>query len=109
MQSRHYPRSSEAISDMTCSDVLSFYKEELAGESLNYISLRAKINKTTKLEELKNVVSDCLGALQQIRQLEQDFPAVCGPLAPCWPGYLRFHLSAPRYKLLELLDSQSDS
>ena len=94
---------------MTFSDVLSFYKEELAGESLNYISLRAKINKTTKLEELKNVVNDCLGALRQIQQLEQDFPAVCGPLAPCWPGYLRFHLSAPRYKLLELLGVHSES
>ncbi|KAF8688291.1 hypothetical protein AX14_003450 [Amanita brunnescens Koide BX004] len=86
-------------------DVLSFFKEELAGETLNYISLRAKINKTSKLEELKNVVNDCLNALQQIKQLEQDFPDVCGPLAPCWPGYLRFHLSAPRYRLLELLEA----
>jgi len=90
-------------------DVLSFYKEELAGEDLNYISLRAKINKTTKLEELKNVVNDCLDSLQKIKQLEHDYPDVCGPLAPCWPGYLRFHLSAPRYRLLELLETQNDA
>jgi hypothetical protein len=95
-------------SDTQYSDVLSFYKEELAGEDLNYISLRAKINKTTKLEELKSVVNDCLDSLQKIKQLEHDFPDVCRPLAPCWPGYLRFHLSAPRYRLLELLDAQND-
>lgn len=95
----------QTLSDMTCSDILSLYKEELAGEASNYISLRAKKNKTTKLEELKNVVNDCLGAFRQIEQLAHDFRAVCGP---SWPGYLRYHLSVPRYKLLELLDARND-
>jgi hypothetical protein len=94
---------------MGCSDVLSFYKEELAGETSNFISLRAKINKTSKLEELKTVVNDCVSAYRQIEQLEHDFPATCGPLAPSWPAYLRSYLSVPRYKLLELLDEQNDS
>ena len=107
MQSRSYFCASQTISDMRCSDVLSFYKEELAGETSNYISLRAKINKTGKLEELKNVVNDCLSAYRQIEQLERDFPAACGPLAPSWPAYLRSYLSVPRYKLLELLDEQN--
>ncbi|KAF8629915.1 hypothetical protein AX15_003193 [Amanita polypyramis BW_CC] len=85
-------------------DVLSFYKEELAGETSNYISMRAKINGTTKLEELKNTVADCVDAYQQIERLGHEYPSVCGPLVSCWPGYMRFHLSAPRYRLLELFE-----
>ncbi|KAK2464938.1 hypothetical protein APHAL10511_003014 [Amanita phalloides] len=75
-------------------DVLSFYKEELAGETTNHISIRARTNGTDKLCELGKAIDESINAYQQFKDIYPE----------CWTGYLRYHIQVPRYKLLELLE-----
>jgi hypothetical protein len=45
---------------------MSFYKEELVADSINFISMRAKQKGTTKLQELYNLVDEACAAHQRI-------------------------------------------
>ncbi|KAF8629917.1 hypothetical protein AX15_003194 [Amanita polypyramis BW_CC] len=88
-------------------DVLSFYKEELAGETSNYISICARTNQTDKLDELKRTVDDTVDAYQHVKKLARDFPSVHGEYMLGWSGYLRFHLSLTRYQISELFRTRN--
>ncbi|KAF8629918.1 hypothetical protein AX15_003195 [Amanita polypyramis BW_CC] len=89
-------------------DVLSFYKEELAGETSNYISICARTNKTNKLDELKRTVDDAVDAYQQVKKLARAFPDVHGTYMLGWAGHLRFYLSLTRYRISELFEADNN-
>ena len=90
------------------SDVLSFYKEELAGEKGNYISLEASQRVQEKIpvfRELTRDVSLCISRVENIlegsREAKAAFQCFMG-------GFVSFHTSLDsRYHLNDLFPSQS--
>lgn len=85
------------------SDVLSFYKEEIAGETVNYISNSAKGRGIPKMTAFQELVDDVVRADTRVcKILEADKEA-----HDAWQsfkaGYVWFHTSFDRYRLTELM------
>jgi hypothetical protein len=84
------------------SDVLSFYKEELAGETVNRVSFLAAVHGISKNESLGRLVDDGVAAHERVQQiLKSHKPALDAYLAFSH-GYVGFHAGAKRYRLHEL-------
>ncbi|KAJ3559858.1 hypothetical protein NM688_g80 [Phlebia brevispora] len=86
-------------------DILSFYKEELAGETGNFVHDRAKVTgKTipTVLSELLQEVVESVNRARVLLQGEKEKEAWEQFIA----GYVAFHFHSPRYRLVELTGSQ---
>ena len=89
------------------SDVLSFYKEELAGENGNYISLEASQRRQEKIPVFRDLARDvslCVsrGAniLEGSSEAKDAYQCFIG-------GYVSFHISYDsRYHLNDLFPSQ---
>ncbi|KAI0741289.1 terpenoid synthase [Daedaleopsis nitida] len=83
-------------------DILSFYKEEIAGERGNYIHLRAAAEQVSPLEVLRRLTDEVLDTAFRIEQIVCDD----AELAALWQGYLQryleFSIRTPRYRLAEL-------
>ncbi|KAK7014300.1 isoprenoid synthase domain-containing protein [Favolaschia claudopus] len=89
--------------DLT-NDVLSFYKEELAGETANYIHNRAGVTGKAPTYVLAEVAEEALAARDRVTMTLR----ACGSQGlEAWTtfvhGYLAFHLTQDRYKLKDLL------
>ncbi|KIK49810.1 hypothetical protein GYMLUDRAFT_266288 [Collybiopsis luxurians FD-317 M1] len=85
-------------------DILSFYKEEVAGETVNYISLLANSRGGDKQKTLWSVIDETVEAHEKVlRILGSDK----GALDAYWSfveGYMGFHFALDkRYHLDELL------
>ncbi|KAJ7050040.1 isoprenoid synthase domain-containing protein [Mycena amicta] len=85
-------------------DVLSFYKEELVGETANYIHNRARVTKKPPLSVLAEVAEEALAARDRVTAVLR----ACGSEGlHAWvtfvQGYLAFHVTQDRYRLKELL------
>ncbi|KAF8874411.1 isoprenoid synthase domain-containing protein [Infundibulicybe gibba] len=83
-------------------DVLSFYKEELAGEGLNRVSLLADCYATSKQEALDTLVDGAVNANDRVLQILAPYPGACLAYQHFRQGYIGFHASLARYKLGEL-------
>jgi hypothetical protein len=82
-------------------DILSFYKEELAGETVNYVHLlRAVRHKENVLEIVHDLIDEAVGLSKEISALLAD--EVKGPWERYKTGYITWHLCDSRYKLSEL-------
>jgi hypothetical protein len=84
------------------SDMFSFFKEELAGETLNFVSMSAQSKEVTKVEALQilaDETSQCYNRASQL--LESDTEAWEAFRAFC-VGYVGFHGLSSRYKLDQL-------
>ncbi|KAJ3013106.1 hypothetical protein NUW54_g1682 [Trametes sanguinea] len=83
-------------------DVLSFYKEELAQETNNYVHLRAAAEQAPSLSILRTLAEEVVETKRRLDRLVEDD----AELAALWRGYvqrfLEFSVKAPRYRLLEL-------
>nr|BDI63124.1 sesquiterpene synthase [Trametes versicolor] len=83
-------------------DLLSFYKEELAQETNNYIHIRAAMEQTTGLVILRKLADEILDTTRRIEGLAAED----AELAALWHGYkqgfLEFQIKAPRYRLSDL-------
>ncbi|KAG6819909.1 hypothetical protein H0H93_007443 [Arthromyces matolae] len=55
-----------------CNDVLSFYKEELIGETTNYISVRAKGENRRGVEVLESLVEEMIGASKGVQEVLKE-------------------------------------
>lgn len=86
------------------SDILSFYKEELAGETENYIKARAIATGKTAQQTLYDVVDETVATARRIREALGE-----GKVRDVWDGFeagfVSFHIENPRYRLKEILDS----
>ncbi|TFY57851.1 hypothetical protein EVJ58_g6774 [Rhodofomes roseus] len=100
----------QAIPDISCfqnhaNDVLSFYKEELAGETGNYVSDRARACGKSREATLLEIVDETVMLVTRIRRILGD-----GPVRDAWEsfaeGWLAFHVCSPRYKLRELINCE---
>jgi len=82
-------------------DILSFYKEELAGETVTCAHLlRAVRHKENGLEVVHDFIDEAVGLSQEIDALLSG--DVKG-MWECWKtGFITWHLCDSRYKLTEL-------
>ncbi len=85
------------------SDVFSFYKEVLEGDTGNYISVRARTQGISAVTALQQLVEEATKSHMQVcKILEIDQVAL-----DVWMKYMygnaAFHLSCDRYRLLELM------
>ncbi|RPD54631.1 terpenoid synthase [Lentinus tigrinus ALCF2SS1-6] len=83
-------------------DILSFYKEELAGETNNYVHLRAAAEQLSPLEVLRRLTGEVIDTALRIRKIIGDDRE----LAEIWEMYLQcyleFSIRTPRYRLCDL-------
>ncbi|KAH9949259.1 hypothetical protein B0H21DRAFT_145454 [Amylocystis lapponica] len=84
-------------------DILSFYKEELAGETGNYIHDRATVSGSTAHETLREVIDETVAASCRVRDGLGE-----GEARDVWESFTRryigFHLICPRYRLQEIIE-----
>ena len=98
---KFHPLFTELISFLH-SDILSFYKEELIGESTNYVSVVASISHTSKLDVLKMLIDKTVAAYNRTTESLSSNPKALEAFRLFAYGYVEFHASDPRYKLSEL-------
>jgi len=87
-------------------DILSFYKEELAGERDNYIHDRVLITKKDVDVVLTDVVNEVVASVQRSRVIlkgEKEKKTWEQFMA----GYVAYHYMSPRYRLSELVGVDS--
>jgi hypothetical protein len=88
------------------SDVISFYKEELAGERDNYVHDRARVTNKSIYAVLSDLVREVIESIDRARSIlkgEKEKEVWEKFLA----GYVAYHWMTPRYKLQELLSPES--
>lgn len=84
------------------SDVISFYKEEQAGEKTNQIStLAARANKS-KLEVLGELTQTTIGLHKRIVEILEESSEGFAVFERFIAGYFRFHASTAKYRLRDL-------
>lgn len=82
-------------------DVISFWKEEKAGETRNYISLRAQAEGKPALEVMQAVAEETVACADRVEAILSKEGRE--PYYQVWrsflDGYMSFHLTSRRYKL----------
>ncbi|EEB96786.1 hypothetical protein MPER_04018, partial [Moniliophthora perniciosa FA553] len=82
-------------------DILSFYKENLAGETNNYISTRAFTRRKSTIQTHQELTEEAISTHERICATLE------GPELEAWKifvnGYLAFHVMQERYRLGEIL------
>ncbi|KAH9926490.1 isoprenoid synthase domain-containing protein [Fomitopsis serialis] len=83
-------------------DILSFYKEELAGETNNYIHARSRATSKLPRDVLCQLIDEVVAAAERVRDHLGE-----GPVRDAWDnfeaGYIHYHIGNPRYRLQEVL------
>ncbi|PPQ66236.1 hypothetical protein CVT26_010937 [Gymnopilus dilepis] len=82
-------------------DVLSFYKEYVAGETSNYVSNRAIATQKSLAQALKDTVDDALAAHDRVTSALESTDAY-KPWKRFVNGYLANHFGVKRYRLGDL-------
>ncbi|KAF5384106.1 hypothetical protein D9615_003346 [Tricholomella constricta] len=102
----------QAMADMDVwisltNDILSYHKERLAGETVNYVSNRACVEGNSPLQVVADIRGDLLHARKNIyAALEtsgDDAAARHWRIFEC--GYITWHLEQTRYRLADLVIS----
>ena len=87
------------------SDILSFYKEELAGERSNFVHDRAVVTGQTVSEVLSGLLEEVVASVERARVLLKGAKE-----KETWErfitGYVAFHFYSPRYRLIDLTGSE---
>ena len=81
---------------------MSFYKEELYAECSNYMTLMAKISRTSKQGVLENMINQTTAAYRRVVGTLSASPEALDAFQKFAYGYIEFHASDPRYRLSEL-------
>jgi hypothetical protein len=83
------------------SDILSFYKEELSGESVNRVSLLVTCQGTSKYHVLSQLADATVDAHQTILKVMQSNEEALDAYRNFSSGFVYFH-TLKRYKLSDL-------
>ncbi|KAF9444803.1 terpenoid synthase [Macrolepiota fuliginosa MF-IS2] len=83
-------------------DLLSFFKEELAGETLNFVSMSASANGITKVEALRRLANKAARCYERGSGLLRSSPDAWNAYRAFCVGYVGFHVLSVRYKLDQL-------
>ncbi|KAG9312187.1 isoprenoid synthase domain-containing protein [Chiua virens] len=89
------PELMQFINDIN--DIMSFYKEELAGEITNRISTMAACDKDTPLGSFVKLAKLAVDRYHKLVEILEGSPAACEQIKGFCAGYLDFHLSSERY------------
>ncbi|KAG2369199.1 isoprenoid synthase domain-containing protein [Suillus spraguei] len=90
-------------------DIFSYYKEEIDGESANYLSLMAASRALSKPDALRKLVEKTVHAYHNVLEFLRPRPEAYGAYVTFFEGYVRFHTTLRRYKLEEVLSEVSSS
>ncbi|KAI0643174.1 terpenoid synthase [Trametes meyenii] len=83
-------------------DILSFYKELLAGETDGHIHMRATAEGKPVLVVLKELVDEMLDTVRKVEDLTANDPQLGSICRSYIMGFTEFHFRAKRYRLGEL-------
>ncbi|KIY51852.1 terpenoid synthase [Fistulina hepatica ATCC 64428] len=83
-------------------DILSFYKEELDGETVNRVHMIAKCRSVPQSVVLRDIVDDAVAAHRRITGTLEPWPAAQSAFLSFSQGYVGFHAGITRYRLNEL-------
>jgi len=100
--SRHIYISMISLITYFNSDITSFYKEELAGENENTVSLLAKVNNRTKMDQLRVLSDQVVKCHHDTCAILKDRKEAYGDYLLFWSGYVSFSAASKRYRLSEL-------
>lgn len=90
-------------SSLASSDILSFYKEQIAGETSNRVSILATCEEASKHDILLRLVAAAAACHHRVLDILAPHPASLEAYVNFSRGYIAFHTSNPRYKLNDLL------
>ncbi|EAU89298.1 hypothetical protein CC1G_03563 [Coprinopsis cinerea okayama7 len=83
-------------------DLLSFYKEELDCETVNFISAAATSQQVSKLEVLRNAAEKAAYSYDVVVNVLKPYPEALAAWKSFARGFCYFHTSSPRYRLGEM-------
>jgi len=83
-------------------DIFSFYKEELANESNNFVSNKARSSGKPKIEALRSLTEHTVETYEEIVAVLSHNPAVLEAFKRFSNGYVDFHFGCKRYQLAKL-------
>ncbi|KAK8040903.1 terpenoid synthase [Apiospora phragmitis] len=83
-------------------DVISFYKELLAGEQGNYIDMRAEKDGVDVITAQRALADEGIAVYHRVRATLADAPEYQANFEAYARGITHFHTSSPRYRLREL-------
>lgn len=101
---KHYiqslPEMTVFVNNMN--DILSFYKEELSGESVNRVSLLATCQGTSKYHVLSQLADATVDAHQTILKVLESNEVALTAYKNFSSGFVYFHTTLKRYRLSDL-------
>ncbi|KIJ56159.1 hypothetical protein M422DRAFT_150404, partial [Sphaerobolus stellatus SS14] len=83
-------------------DLISFYKEELQGETNNYIHIRARNENKSPVQVLSEIVQELVTSRDTIYAALAHNPTALSIWKGFEQGFLHWHLIQDRYKLRDL-------
>lgn len=84
------------------SDLLSFYKEESDGETVNRPSFLATLHGSTKIEAVYELMEESITAYKRAVQMLSSDKQALQAFQNFSRGFISFHTALPRYRLDEL-------
>ncbi|KAG2117470.1 isoprenoid synthase domain-containing protein [Suillus clintonianus] len=90
-------------------DILSYYKEEIDGDTANYVSLMASSRGLTKQDVLQEVVETTVQAHHNILEFLRPHTEAYEAYVSFFDGYVKSHAALRRYKLAEIMSEGSSS
>ncbi|KAG1835976.1 isoprenoid synthase domain-containing protein [Suillus subalutaceus] len=90
-------------------DILSFYKEEIEGDTTNYLSRVAASRALTKQDVLHEIVEKTVQAHHNILECLRPYTEACDAYISFFDGYVKFHAALKRYKMEEIMAEMSSS
>jgi hypothetical protein len=91
------------------SDILSFYKEEIEGETTNYLSRVAASRALTKQDVLHEIIEKTVQAHHNILNCLRPHAEACDAYVRFLTGYFKFHVALKRYKMEEIMAEMTSS
>ncbi|EIN04069.1 terpenoid synthase [Punctularia strigosozonata HHB-11173 SS5] len=82
-------------------DVFSFFKEALAGETVNHVSVAARLHRISKNESLRRIADETAISHERSQQILAPFPPALEAYMAFSHGYVAFHAGSERYRLSE--------
>ncbi|KIJ11854.1 hypothetical protein PAXINDRAFT_83937, partial [Paxillus involutus ATCC 200175] len=86
----------------TVNDVLSFYKEELDGESTNHVTTIAARKGISRVEAFEELADTSVELYQRILSILDGLPPAREAFTHFVEGYFAFYFSSKRYRLMEV-------
>ncbi|KAH9889838.1 terpenoid synthase [Cubamyces lactineus] len=85
------------------SDILSFYKETVGGETDTYICLQATAARKDPHAVLQDLVDETLKSIRMVEDLTASDPELSAICKGHLMGYVEYHIRAGRYRLEDIL------